>query len=145
MEKQVLIYENVKKCPEIFSNVEIKAMLKQINISRDYLKNAWGEWMKARDKAILMTIYILALRPNEACSERCYLDYEECHRTDKKKCFKCKRTYKNTVISRFHCPYCDKYFCEKHRLPEIHKCAGNPTLPNSMKQIFESWTFIKRQ
>lgn len=69
-QKQILLYEDVKKCPEIFSGAEIEAMLNQIDKSEGYLKTAWGEWMKARDKAILMTIYILALRPNEACALR---------------------------------------------------------------------------
>lgn len=68
--QQILLYEDVKKCPEIFSEAEIGAMLEQIDKSLDYLKTAWGEWMKARDKALLMTIYILALRPNEACALR---------------------------------------------------------------------------
>jgi len=29
----------------------------------------------------------------------------------------------------FYCKYCEKYHCDKHRLPEQHHCFGNPTLP----------------
>lgn len=68
--EQVLIYEDTKKLPEIFHHEDLSAMLEQIDNSPDYLKNSWGEWMRARDKALLMTIYALALRPNEACSLR---------------------------------------------------------------------------
>jgi hypothetical protein len=47
---------------------------------------------------------------------------------------KCKR--KLNYLNTFHCPYCHKYHCEKHRLPENHKCTGNPELPSYMKKGF---------
>ena len=28
------------------------------------------------------------------------------------------------LILPIKCSYCDKYFCDKHRLPEHHNCAG---------------------
>jgi predicted nucleic acid binding AN1-type Zn finger protein len=33
----------------------------------------------------------------------------------------------------FYCKYCQKYHCDKHRLPEQHDCLGKPTLPEDMK------------
>ena len=33
----------------------------------------------------------------------------------------------------YKCPYCKKYFCEEHRLPEKHKCK-NPEKPEEMKK-----------
>lgn len=68
--QQVLLYEDTKKLPGIFSQADIGQMFEQIDDSPDYLKTVWGEWMKARDKAILATIYILGLRPGEACGLR---------------------------------------------------------------------------
>lgn len=68
--EQVLLYEDTKKLPGTFSQADIEMMFQQIDVSPDYLKTVWGEWMKARDKAILATIYILALRPGEACGLR---------------------------------------------------------------------------
>ena len=56
----------------------------------------------------------------------------------KRKIFTCQYPKcKNKVMgtSRFRCPYCNKVFCEKHRLPEHHKCK-NPKLPDSMKRGF---------
>lgn len=34
----------------------------------------------------------------------------------------------------FYCKYCRKYHCEKHRLPEKHKCSGKPKLPPEMRK-----------
>jgi len=68
--EQMLLYEDTKKVAEIFSEEELNLMVKEIDLSPDYLKNDWGEWMRSRDKALFMTIYLLALRPNEACSLR---------------------------------------------------------------------------
>lgn len=31
------------------------------------------------------------------------------------------------LLNDFKCPYCKKYHCEEHRLPEKHKCKGKPT------------------
>ena len=47
------------------------------------------------------------------------------------------------LLTDFTCVFCKMEFCEKHRLPEYHACSGNPKLPDSMKQCFESWTFPK--
>lgn len=33
----------------------------------------------------------------------------------------------------FYCKYCNKYHCDNHRLPEQHKCSGNPTIPIDMR------------
>lgn len=37
------------------------------------------------------------------------------------KCTYCKKEI-FTFINKFTCPYCKKIHCEKHRLPENHKC-----------------------
>jgi hypothetical protein len=37
---------------------------------------------------------------------------------------------KLAIVSRFHCKYCQNWFCEVHRLPEKHKCEGNPKNPH---------------
>lgn len=70
MQQQLLLYEETAKLPEIFSQADVKRLVDTIKYSKDYLPNIWGEWMRARDKAILMTIYLLALRPKEACCLR---------------------------------------------------------------------------
>ncbi len=68
-------------------------------------------------------------------------DIAEKNRWDKEKCFICKKKHKG--IDKFKCHYCNYCFCEKHRLPENHKCKGNPTLPPSMRLNPQSWTFWK--
>jgi len=67
MENQTLLYEETKKLPEVFCKSDIKKMLETIDNSSQYLHNMWGDWMRERDKALMMTIYTLALRPKEAC------------------------------------------------------------------------------
>lgn len=79
MNKQVLLYEDTKKLPDIFSSLDLKAMIKEIDRSPRYLKNVWGAWMRARDKALFMTLYLLALRPKEAC----YLRFDDFNSNDK--------------------------------------------------------------
>ena len=37
------------------------------------------------------------------------------------------------TLLNYHCRYCDKKFCEKHRLPEEHRCP-NPKLPIEMRK-----------
>ena len=71
MENQTLLYEETKKLPFIFTDYEISDMLEIIDNSKDYFDNELGEWMKARDKTILMSSYLLALRPKEACHLHC--------------------------------------------------------------------------
>lgn len=44
---------------------------------------------------------------------------------------KCKQKLGTT--NRYHCPYCDREFCSKHRIPEEHGCK-NPKTPREMKQ-----------
>ncbi len=68
MDCQTLLYEDTYKLPEIFHPADIQKMISTLDHSQDYLKNIWGEFMRARDKALLMTIYLCGLRPNEACS-----------------------------------------------------------------------------
>lgn len=65
-----LLYEDTKKLPEIFSQDDIQLILYTIETSKHYFKYELGEWMRKRDETIVMTIYSLALRPNETCSLR---------------------------------------------------------------------------
>jgi len=47
------------------------------------------------------------------------------------KCDNCNRRI--NVIIGFHCGYCDGWHCSKHKLPEMHKCKGNPVSPPKTK------------
>jgi len=38
-------------------------------------------------------------------------------------------------LNKFRCPYCRKYHCEEHKLPEEHGCR-NPKLPYQMRLGF---------
>jgi integrase len=67
MDNHTLLYEDTKKLPEVFTKTDINKLVVTIETSEDYLHNVWGDWMRARDKALMMTIYALALRPKEAC------------------------------------------------------------------------------
>lgn len=49
----------------------------------------------------------------------------------KGKCEYCHGTVKS-YLDGFLCPYCKKWHCSKHRLPEKHGCA-NPKKPRGMK------------
>ena len=42
----------------------------------------------------------------------------------------CKNKLKGLT---YQCPYCHKWFCEQHRLPEDHKCPS-PRKPKEMKK-----------
>jgi len=67
MEHQTLLYDTKLKLPEeIWNSNDVDKMIQVISNSNDYLKNNWGEWMKARDKLIIKLIFEQALRPKEA-------------------------------------------------------------------------------
>lgn len=61
-----------RSLPEIFSEADINQIFQQIIKCRDYWKSKgyadWGRFFKMRDLSIIATIYLLGLRPNEACS-----------------------------------------------------------------------------
>lgn len=64
-----LVYNHEDKIlPKIFSEEEINKIFTAFDSSDSYLKNIYGDWMKARDKCICALCYYLALRPKEACS-----------------------------------------------------------------------------
>lgn len=65
MEKQ-LLYEETGKLPEVFSNEDIERIKETIE-KMPYPKNMYGKFLKERNKAIFLTLFILALRPKEAC------------------------------------------------------------------------------
>ena len=62
-----LLYNGTKRIPEIYNTSEIEDILQHILISKDYLKSDWGDWMRQRDICLIATVYILGLRPKEAC------------------------------------------------------------------------------
>ena len=68
---QNLHYNGTRKLPELFSEKEIQEIIKQISNCNDYWKTKgykdWGEFFKFRDITLISTIYILGLRPKEAC------------------------------------------------------------------------------
>ena len=61
----------VKKYPKWFSEEEINKIINQISHCEDYWSKKgyadWGKFLRARDTALIATIYILGLRPNEGC------------------------------------------------------------------------------
>ena len=67
-------YPGTKGLPAIFSKTEIDLILKTLYCSNDYWKEKGRKdvvsWMKIRDICLVATIYILALRPKEACCLR---------------------------------------------------------------------------
>jgi len=65
-----LLYKGTHKIPEILDDKDINVILNQILISGKYLNNDWGKFMRYRDITIISTIYILGLRPKEACCLR---------------------------------------------------------------------------
>jgi len=64
------LYSQTKQLPEILEETEINKILNKIMISEDYPKSNYGLWMKNRDATLIATIYILGLRPKEACTLR---------------------------------------------------------------------------
>jgi hypothetical protein len=63
--------------------------------------------------------------------------YEQ-NRTDHKLCFYCKKKYDN-YLDKFSCKYCHKYYCTEHRIPEYHKCSGNPkSVSKTHREIYSS-------
>jgi integrase/recombinase XerC len=82
MEFQKLLYDETNLLPDIFKPEEIQRMLGALQNSNGYLKNIWGDFMRTRDVTILMTIYLMGLRPNEACSLR-FDDFDIKNRTVK--------------------------------------------------------------
>ena len=66
IEYQTLLYDSTHNLPEeIWSRADIEMMIQTIDKSNDYLKNIWGDWMKARDKLIVKMLFEHALRPKE--------------------------------------------------------------------------------
>jgi integrase len=70
MEHQTLIYDHdMRKLFEVFSKDDILRMLDAID-KKQMWGNTYGEWMRSRNKCILMMMYHLAARPKEICSIR---------------------------------------------------------------------------
>jgi len=65
-----LLYNGTRKLPDTFDNEEIERILHFAISSEKYLKSEWGQWMKYRDVCLFATIYVLGLRPKEACCLR---------------------------------------------------------------------------
>ncbi|MCW8965460.1 MAG: site-specific integrase [Candidatus Pacearchaeota archaeon] len=65
-EYQTLLYAGTNKLPdEIWERADIERMIDIVDKSEDYLKNIWGEWMRARDKLIIKMLFEHAMRPKE--------------------------------------------------------------------------------
>jgi integrase len=69
-----LLYQNTRKnrsLPGIFTKKDISKILLQLQNSNSYHKKGnlelYGKWLKCRDITLIATIYILSLRPKEAC------------------------------------------------------------------------------
>ena len=60
-------YDDNARMNEVFSDNDIAVMFYTLIRSKDYLKNIYGEWMKARDLCILAALRYMLLRPKEAC------------------------------------------------------------------------------
>lgn len=69
-----LNYNGTKKLPEIFTEQEVANIVLQPLKSKDYWKKKgyadWGKFFRVRDVTLIATIYLLGLRPKEACSLR---------------------------------------------------------------------------
>jgi len=66
MEYQTLLYDCTMKLPdEIWTSKDVDIMIKTLQESNQYLKNIWGEWMRARDMLIVKMMFEHALRPRE--------------------------------------------------------------------------------
>jgi len=68
--KETLLYSGIKKVPFVFEESQINAIFSQIIECEDYPKTIWGEWEKWRDVCLIASVYLLALRPKEACCLR---------------------------------------------------------------------------
>lgn len=69
-----LSYNGTRRLPEIFTEDEVVAIITQPLRCNDYWKDTgygeWGKFFQMRDVCILATIYLLGLRPKEACCLR---------------------------------------------------------------------------
>ena len=70
MLNELYLYKGIKDLPKIFSKDEIETILNTVENSSKYLKNNWGEFLRARDKCIVLLLYSLGLRPKECLSLR---------------------------------------------------------------------------
>lgn len=69
MDYKTAIYSpDFKSIPKLFSQENIEQILYTCRRGNFYLKNDWGEWMRARDECIIMLMYHCALRPRECTS-----------------------------------------------------------------------------
>jgi len=69
--KERLNYNGTRKLPKTFEKTQINSIVNQLMKSEDYWNSKgyadWGKFLKMRDIAIILTIYLLGLRPKEAC------------------------------------------------------------------------------
>jgi len=65
MLNELCLHKDFKDLPKIFSKDDLELMLCTLKNSDDYLKNVWGDFLKARDKCIVLLLYALGLRPKE--------------------------------------------------------------------------------
>lgn len=70
-----LNYSGTKKLPDVFSEQDILRIITQPLRDGHYWddevnQKEWGEFLRIRDSCLLATIYLLGLRPKEACCLR---------------------------------------------------------------------------
>ena len=70
MLNELYLYKGIKDLPKIFSKDDVETIINTVENSDKYLKNNWGEFLRARDKCIVLLLYSLGLRPKECLSLR---------------------------------------------------------------------------
>jgi len=118
-------------------------MIDTITNSNKYQKNIWGEWMKARDKLILIIQYEHALRPREVCQLR-FDDFNLMEKTIKIQAKNNKQKKERVIpICKRIKPYVEEYF----KFPSW-MWKGSPYIfPSFQNQYLspERWKYIFRE
>ncbi len=83
-----------------------------------------NNWIRIR-----LPLFFNLLKRSKSANREIIRNIYEKYRTDRKKCFKCKKSFKG-MSDVFMCKYCEKFFCAEHRVPETHKCWGDPKQPD---------------
>jgi len=68
MLNELYLHKGIKDLPKIFSKDDVETIINTVENSDKYLKNNWGEFLRARDKCIVLLLYSLGLRPKECLS-----------------------------------------------------------------------------
>lgn len=138
---QVLLYTKKQDIPDVvWTREQIYNMINTIESSKKYLKTIWGDWMKARDKLLLILMFEHALRPREACYLR-FDDFNKEAHTIKIRGENNKQGKPRIIpISKKISPYVNEYFSFPVWMwkgsPYLFPSAENPVLsPGRWKTI----------